>query len=375
MKKHLIFILIFLILPVLLYSQLFQEDYRTINDSVSLEKNLHLHILGATFFNNNEFFNPLQEGYTLIGGFLHPEVIYLINPKLSLSAGLHIRKFYGDNELVHFEPLFTIKYRINNDLIVSMGSFDGGQNHRLPETIFAFENHFSKFVENGILIDVHKKYIETQAWLNWETFIEPGDPFREVFTAGIMNRIKVYQNESVNVEIPVIILAHHSGGQINNSPLPVESLFNLCEGIKVNFKSDNSIFQKISPYAEFLIHHSLGDYSTGSGLANQFTLGVEMKRFEVNTGFFLGHDFNSFYGLPLYRSYSETGYHQYSLGGKSKMLSFKTGYKVKMANSAFLFLRFEGYYNFQFQKFDYTYGIHFQVNDFIGLANLKKGKN
>ena len=366
MIKHLIkYLIFFLLVPSTLFSQLFQQDYSTRIDSLPKEKTMFIHLLGASFFNNNEFFNAYQPGYTLIGGMLQPKLIYVINSKLKLSGGLHLREYYGDDGTMLVHPLFSIDYKVNDAFNILMGSFEGGQNHRLPETIFAFENHFSELVENGILININKSFLMSEIWLDWEKFIKPADTFREEFMVGIVNRIKLFtSNENLRLEIPVIILAHHAGGQINNNNQAIESVYNISEGFKI-FRPTVSGSRLVSPATEVLIHHSAGDYATGSGTAIHINAGIGIENFELNAGYFIAKNFMSFRGLPLYHSFIENQPSGYTLGGTNEILNFKAGFRAKINRTSFLFLRFEGYYNLSNKKFDYTYGLHMQVNEII----------
>ncbi len=56
---------------------------------------LSLRIKSISFIENNEFFNPIVEGYTLLGFFFQPELVYTPSAKVSLRAGAHILKYYG----------------------------------------------------------------------------------------------------------------------------------------------------------------------------------------------------------------------------------------------------------------------------------------
>ena len=96
-----------------------------------------------------------------------------------------------------------------------------------------------------------------------------------------------------------------------------------------------------------------------------------MDHFEVNAYFFNGHNFMSSRGLPLYTSYKESG-NSYIPGGINNIIGIKTGYRTAIAGKSFLFLRFEGFYHAGFKQFDYTFGIHLQVNDLVRIASLNR---
>jgi hypothetical protein len=251
-----------------------------------------------------------------------------------------------------------------------MGSYNGGENHGLHEALFSFENHLTDIVENGILIRYSNKRIETETWLNWESFIMPGDTFREMFTAGSSNRIRVLEASSWKLTLPFSLLAHHAGGQINNNNEHVETLINISEGLRIcrSFGSDpaNNVF------AEGNVFHSLGDFVPSPGWAASLKTGLQLSHFEVNAEYFRGKDFVSFAGNPLFRSWKLSGdpLNPVQYGGMQEMLNFKAGFRQKMGRYSFLFLRFEGYYFAGSSDLDYSYSLAFQVRDFLRLGGL-----
>jgi hypothetical protein len=345
--------------------QLFQKDYRTREDTSLIEDKLFLDIQGSTWFYNNEYFNPFYKGYTLIGANFQPILVFQTNPKLKFSAGTILHRFYGDNQKTSANPLFSIEYRPNSRFSVLMGSYNGGENHGLHEVLFSFENHLTDIIENGILINYANSRITSESWLNWESFILPGDTLQEEFTAGSSNHIKLLEFSSWKISLPVNLLAHHAGGQINLSDKPVETLINISEGLKVSrfikTKPDNIIF------AEFSVFHSIGDFIPSPGWAFSGKTGIQTEHFEINAEYFRADDFISFEGNPLFRTHeiSVNPAIPFQYGGKLEMLNFKAGFRQKTGRNSFLFLRFEGYYFTGSSKLDYSYSLHFQARDFL----------
>jgi len=372
MKKYLVLIVLFFCILQGLYSQIFPEDYNSRMDSTYSEGEIFLNLQASSWFYNNEYFNPFYKGYTLIGGSFQPKIVYQSNSKLTLMAGADFHRNYGKNENLFIKPLLSIEYKPTTNFSVLVGSYNGGMNHLLPEALFSFENHLQDIVEQGILIRFSNSRIKTETWLNWESFIEPGDTFREAFTAGSSNRILVFEKNSLKLSIPLNLIAHHAGGQINNNDEKVETLINANEGVRLeyNFQPKN----RITLYSEFNLFQATGDYKTKNGKATSINLGMQSNHFELNAEYFQGNNFVCFAGNPiLNRAYSipmdlsDPFYFE-----NKKMFNLKTGYRQKIGPNSFLFLRFESYYFLDAKSLDYSYSLHLQAQDFLRIFNLKR---
>jgi hypothetical protein len=367
-----LFVFIFLVISSLQvgYSQIFQDDYNNRLDSTLSEGEIFLDLQGSTWFYNNEYFNPYYKGYTLIGAEFQPKLVYQSDPKLQFSLGANFHLYYGDNEKVTAMPMFSVEYKATKNFSVLMGSYNGGENHRLHDAVFSFENHLTDLVENGILIRYDNSRIKSETWLNWESFIEPEDTFREAFTAGSSNLIRLFEISSWKISLPFYLLAHHAGGQINDNDEHVETLINISEGLRMSRSFTPKPLNTV--YAEFLLFHSTGDFIPSPGWAFSAKTGLQLTHFELNAEYFKGNDFVSFTGNPLFRSRKATGdpFEPYKYGGMQEMLNFKAGFRQKIGWNSFLFLRFEGYYYTGTRKMDYSYSLHFQVDDFLKLGKV-----
>ncbi len=372
MGRLLIFItLIFTVLQGV-NSQVFQDYYNNRQDSIINEGDVYLNLNASTWFYNNEYFNPFYKGYTLIGADFDPSLIYQLNSRLRVSAGTYLHRYYGESLETTVKPLFSIEYHPNEALSVLMGSYKGGENHHLNDVLYSFENHLTNITENGILVRYSRNYLESETWLNWQSFIIPGDTIQEQFTMGSFNRVNLPDISGWKMSIPLSLLAHHAGGQINDNNKPVETLINISEGLKISRFLKKDPLQSAS--LEFMLFHSLGDYNPAPGWAFSFRTGVQLRHLELNAEYFRGDEFVSFAGNPLYRSRKATGNPAvpFEYGGNTEMLNFKAGFRQKMGINSFLFLRFEGYYFTSTSKLDYSYSIHFQVNDFLKLGSAAK---
>jgi hypothetical protein len=373
MKQLIVFTLLFTSTLQGLYSQIFQEDYTSRQDSALNEGEIFLDLQASTFFYNNEFFNPFYPGYTLIGANFQPRLVYQSSQKLRFSLGTNLRRYYGDSEKTSALPMLSIEYTPRKNFSILMGSFNGGENHGLHEALFSFENHLTDLVENGILIRYTNSRIKTETWLNWESYIEPGDTFREAFTAGSSNRLMLFESSGWELSAPVCLLAHHAGGQINNNNQHVETLINANEGLNLARKFSSKRIQSI--YTDLSFFQSAGDYIPSGGTAFSLKAGMSLNRFELNAEYFKGNDFMSFagnplIGIPVVTLDSPVAVLPYN--GDREMFNFKAAFKQKIGWNSFLFLRFEGYYFTSTSKLDYTYSLHFQLDDFLRLGKVNK---
>lgn len=182
----------------------------------------------------------------------------------------------------------------------------------------------------------------------------------------------VFEKNSMKLSIPLNLIAHHAGGQINNNDEHVETLINANEGIKLEYnfqlKHTNTF------YTEFNLFQATGDYKPENGKAVSFNMGFQSTHFEVNAEYFQGNNFVCFAGNPiLNRAFAGPldPINSFYLEEK-KMFNLKTGYRQKIGPKSFLFLRFESYYFLDAKSLDYSYSLHFQVQDFLRVLNVKK---
>jgi hypothetical protein len=353
-----------------IYSQIFQEEYMNRQDSSLAKGDVFFDIQASSWFFNNEYFNPFYKGYTLIGGNFRPLLVYQSNSKLKINTGADLHRYYGDNIKTSVIPLFSLEYRAIDNFSILMGSYTGGENHLLNEVLYSFENHLTDLIENGILIRYSNWFINSETWLNWESFIHPGDTIQEQFTAGSSNQVMLINSPSWKLSIPISLLAHHKGGQINITDKHIETLLNINEGLKISRDFKTNSLKNL--YASFAVFHSLGDYDPAPGWGISVKAGIKLKHLEMNAGYFRANDFASFDGNQLFCSWKTTGdpLKPYNYGGKQEILNFKTGFRQKIGRDSFMFIRFDGYYFTGLTKLDYSYSLHFQVNDFFKAGNL-----
>ncbi|MBK9300434.1 MAG: hypothetical protein IPN14_07445 [Bacteroidetes bacterium] len=107
--KHVLLFLIFLTSKTLwgqINNQLLETNI-AVNDS--LQQKVLLNVQSNNFFKNNEYFNLIATGYTLMGSQLATQLAYLPNPYVRIQAGVFMQKDFGNDTMLLARPLLTCK--------------------------------------------------------------------------------------------------------------------------------------------------------------------------------------------------------------------------------------------------------------------------
>jgi hypothetical protein len=357
-----VFIVLFFLFSTGAFSQ-FQQDLYSIkpkpsDDITRLELVLH----ASGFFNNNEFFGGNVEGYTLTGSWFQPSLKYFFNPNFSLSTGIHLLKYNGQEAFKQVLPVFAIQYSPITNLEITFGSFNQGADLALPEPLYKFENQFTNFTGQGIKIKTKGVFWNSVTWLDWLTFIEPGDPFREEFIFGHSSELKILNGQKTSLGIPFYLLANHKGGQINNNDEPVETRFDLGGGISWTTETDLLVFDRLK--ANGNVFFELSEENNPDGNAYLGYGELSGKLLSLGLGYFYQKNWDSILGEPLFFSFPVAGNPGIT---DNHLLFFKAGLGKWITPASSFTLRFEGYYDTNLNRFQYTYGLHIMLNEWIGL--------
>ncbi|MGF1583736.1 MAG: hypothetical protein ACFCUM_00315 [Bacteroidales bacterium] len=335
---------------------------------------LFLRFGNATFFDNKEFFNPYQPGYTLIGFFLRPVVEYYPGPNTKLTAGAHLLKYSGTERYSQTIPVFTFHHRFSEGLEMIAGSLYGNVNHNLIEPLFAFERVFTHHNESGLQFLINQDFLTADIWLNWEKFIFPGDPFQEEFTAGLSSVIYTGDRESrLQVDMPLQLLVMHRGGQIDASDERMQNQVNFATGIHMRWDFDHSVFQSLS-FRGYLA----GFRDLSSTLESHFDKGwgvypnviVNTRWFEGGIGYWVGHRFVAPRGEPLFQSVSRVD-PELAIDNR-ELLTSKLHFNRNLISGIDMGVRVDVYYDTMAGNFDYSTGLHIMINERIFLSRLRR---
>jgi len=207
------------------------------NDSLS--GSFYFDISSAAFFDNLEFANYIEKGYTLTGFNIEPRIGFAANSKYSISGGFHALYYSGEPGFTRFVPVVTINAALTRNIAMNVGTIDGTNAHNLPEPLFSPERELINQPETGLQFLFNGRYFKGETWINWEKFLFFGDTIQEEFTVGVSGKVRLLEGEKMNLNIPVYALAVHQGGQINETESLVSTLANFGGGVNLSFPAAN----------------------------------------------------------------------------------------------------------------------------------------
>ena len=330
---------------------------------------LYIHILDKNFLKNNEYFNPLNEGYTLLGYVIEPSIVYYPGKTTRFEAGGSFLKYSGRNGYSDIEPVFRFQYQPSAAFQMVMGSIYGGTAHGLIEPLYRWEQDFMNPVENGLQFLFNTASIKTDIWLQWEQFIFRGDPFQEELTVGTSTTWKLTsENKDFTLSIPLQSLISHHGGQSLSVDKPIQTLADYAGGIKASWQTEESRLKGID--LEFwamgyndLSPQKLQAYKHGYGLYPK--AGIKFGSFMLQSGYFYGDRFIAPKGEELFHSALTPNIG--ILYPIRNLLMAKFAFTKMIQRGIFLAAYTETYTDLKSGNTDYNYGVHiiFDGNFFI----------
>jgi hypothetical protein len=335
---------------------------------------LFLNLKSINFVKNTEYFNPVIEGYTLLGFFLHPEIIYSPSGKVILRGGIHLLSYSGTGRFSQFRPLFSATLNLSEKTSLTIGSLSGCDKHRLFDPHFNNERIYSSYVEDGFQLIARNDHISTDTWLSWENFIFKGDTTREVFTFGESFR---YTSSPVadilQFEVPVQLQLKHFGGQISNYPEPVETFFNLATGLRINIDIAEKRFGQAGiEYLQFFNNELNGDSPSGisHGNASWLRFHYTRKALYIGVAYWKAHNFYAPNGNMIYGSVSD--YNTAVVIPERKIITNSFSLSLLPESYFEIFLGLETYYDINRKRLDNAITLHLNFDKVIKLASLRK---
>jgi hypothetical protein len=307
------------------------------------------------FFINNEYFAKEVKGYTLPGYFLQPALTYQYRESMKIKAGVHLQQFAGDRGYRVASPIFRLQYSISPRLDLVLGTLYGTSQHGLLEPLYQPDLYFTRPLESGLQFLYSSSHLKSDTWMNWEKYIEPGDPFQESFTAGNSTLLELTKPDAkFKLVLPLQLVATHLGGQINTSDEPVQTLVNLATGFECSSRlpSKNPGWIGIKAYfagfADLSPNPSL-DYKKGHAFYPVAFL--ETGSWHFSSGIWLPTRFTSAKGEPLFLS-------NHYAGSEPRLWTSRIWYSKKVLEVLHLGFGAATFYNLAESRLDYTIGLH-----------------
>jgi len=345
-KKYLIIILI--LVSVKLSAQLDQTAFienHIINPADS--NKLLFSVVNRNIVKNNEYFNHVVSGYTLLGSQGLFRLKYYPTKNTMVEAGVYLKYYYGMNKLESVLPLITFSYTPVKGMYLIIGNINGSLYHNYPEPMYKFERFMEDPPEIGFQFLYDNKWFHADVFINWRYFLLPDDyDHKEAFTAGISTYVNLLNpKHRFQVQLPLYFLYNHHGGQIDTLDQPLTTLQNAAFGARLSYRF-SGFLNKVGANFYYLTYRDASDvkqqpYEKGYGLMPEIYLMSKIVNFHV--GYWKGHDFIAPLGEPLFSSVSYRIDYPDSVFPERELMYFKADIHHKIHKGIFLGVRYEGY--------------------------------
>ncbi len=308
--KFILFFLFKVFLSQSILAQLYPPSfYRNTQLDTNWENSIGFRVENSNFFKNDEYFNNIIQGYTLIGWFVNPKFVYYPAKNTRIEAGAHLLKYDGIDNFTKVLPTLSVQHKLSKSVDVILGTLHGTTNHQMIEPVFRYEYFFTDNVENGLQFLINKKRYWGDIWINWQNFIFKGDDDQEIFTLGLSNKFFLTKPESRHqLTIPIQILFVHHGGQINETKKKLQTINNNALGLSYSYKFAGGFFDQIGAEQYYALFNDM----SGGGYQTPYLLGygiysvvfAKAKGFILNGSWWYSDHYISQRGHPIYQSKS-----------------------------------------------------------------------
>jgi len=286
---------------------LFQSIYA--QQDTLLLPSFFLKIDNLNFNKNNEYYNNIADGYTLIGTQIHPKIIYKPSLDIQLELGVFTLFYAGTEKYNKVIPTFSLDYNMGN-IKMTAGTLHNESLHNLIAPLMTSETILTeRRLENGSQMRYNSDKFNLDAWLNWETFIFKGESKHEEIMIGLSADYKLLDRNKWELIIPLQNLFYHHGGQINTDFLIERNTFTMRHtalGVDIGYAfSEEKKLRFNSFYIDYQStpNHDQYKFLKGIGILNE--LDFQYKHFKLGLGYWMGDKFVSPRGDDMFQSASK----------------------------------------------------------------------
>ena len=343
------------------HSQSFYNNWQEQTHFIPDSGQIGLGVQNFAFFKDNEYFNPIWPGYTLLGNSFSAEAQYFFYPKLKLKLGYEDIRFWGQKNPYISQLYITVSYIFNSKWTLNMGKLDGNISHQYIEPMLNPENRFLHPLEQGLQFVYKGKHLQSDIYIDWEKFLLWGQPFQEHLTQGTVNKFSFqWQKTSLNLHFQSIIT--HHGGQIDQSPLSVETLINTASGIELKRQSGKIQLSTNHYLLTFNDNSPTKKYPFTAGRAYWGVADIILKHHQLELGYWYGDFFITTKGNPLFRNVPTTNLDWQNIQPQRSLVMFKYRYTESRIKKLNFDVQAEVYYDIFHQITDYAFGLYIRFS-------------
>lgn len=354
----------FIICCFLIFSFLFYQLKGQLTDflkseNISLQsETLYFKWQNSNFIKNNEYFNNIVEGYTLIGYWAEPSILYQISDQSKILAGVSISYFSGKKKFHTINPVFTFTHEFSKSIHFKIGSLPYSQ-YDMPYPILNPERYYLQRNNNGLEFSYNVGFFKGNSWLSWDQFIFFGDSIQESITTGNHCYFIIGDTLNTQLRIPIFMIITHRGGQINRPKKPIETLTNTGSGLIFTIKTNQKFIESINFSTLIFYYKQLSSYPYQpfkEGWAIYPFIKAQNSFVILESGYWYSNRFIAPKGEIIYSSIST--YNPLNSIHHRKLFFGKIGFQKKFKNHVTLQFGFEGYYFNQENLLDYNFYLH-----------------
>ncbi len=347
---------------ILINSYVFAQNGNNFTHPDTAKSDLSIGIENCNFVWNNEYFNPIVEGYTLIGYFFTPSIKYQFSPNLSAKGGVHLLKYSGVDKFTKVLPVYSVTYS-KSDFSLTLGTLNGTINHRLSSPMFLAERYFTNNIENGLQTTLNKDKLFIDIWVDWRNFIFKNDNEQELLTAGFSSEVYPIKTDAWELSVPISVLLEHRGGQIDTASANMKTAMNYSGGLQLAYKTPTHFISKINISSQY---HGFKDnsptvesiFTKGSGLLTE--LGIFNKQSFIKIGYWKANKYLSMLGHPIFQCFSDKGAEKHT--ETRELFTTKLYWNYPIYNGIYLAFTGETFYDLKTSDFDFTTGLTLVIN-------------
>lgn len=342
-------------------------EHRLSPDTAHL-KELWLDFHNLNYLRNYEYFNKTADGFTLFGSQLKPSINYFSHKNLLISAGLFIRKDFGDPGLHDVQPLYSVKY-VNNGFSLICGTLEGNIHHRILDPLFDFDRIITNPIEYGSQFIFDKKHFYLDTWIDWEKMIYKPSPIQEKILGGLSSSFKMINKDRLLIEIPLQAIITHQGGQIDSPDHILKTFINSTIGIKVQYLT-NRFIRRLETEDYILSYKDNSQQKTepyiqGNGLF--LNAGIHSKYMGLVVSYWEGNGYQALKGAPIYQSVSQHINYTGLTEDNRKLLFFRFISQYQLLDNLYLDVRFEPLIDLKDPHFDFSNSLFLVYKDHFRL--------
>ncbi len=377
-----LFIGVFLVFPFILTAQQMNTHLQERNDDTQdSTKTLYLNTHFWGYLRNNEYFNSIFLGETFFGYAGQSTLLYTPHKNFSMAGGIFFQKEFGAKDFTEIQPFFRFKYQ-KNDLKVIFGNLYANYYHQLLEPLYAFEQPFNRFTEQGLQIEYKKRKFQGEIWVDWQQKLQRNPATQEIISGNGRFDFFPIKKDVFFVKIPLQIRLLHNGGQDLNTQQAVTLALAGASGVDFgwDFGKDkrlhslkfgvNTLFSATDRKLDTLnTNIKVPSLEVPNGTALYANVLAEWKNTMLVASYWAGNDFYFAQGGGLYSSIPQSREGKYQAFRRLGFMRLNKNWLV--AEDIYLGLRVETYFDFENTLFEYNYGFFIKYNPKIKLFSFK----